>query len=103
MVLNLKSMTGVLAALALTGGLSVTGALAQDAEEASGEAVQEEQAADTIETAEEEFVQSEVARRSNSCEEYSRESAGWTLMVAADHDPRHTPCVTDQGSRIRRR
>jgi len=99
MVLNLNSISSFLAALVLAGVLSISGAIAQDTQETEENTSQEEQ---TAEATEDDEGLTEIAERTNSCKEYGRESAHWSLTVAYDAHPRNTPCVSDTGSRIRR-
>jgi len=100
MVLN--SHIRVIPVLFLAAALSLTSALAEEDADTQASATQEQDATEAPST-EGETAQTEVARRSNSCDGYNRESAGWTLNVAYDNDPRHTPCVTDRSTRIRPR
>jgi len=93
MVLNFKSIATGFGAIIIAGGLTLTGALADEAQDQT-------QAASEI--SEDAAEQTEVAERSNSCEGYNRESARFSLNVASVRDPRHTPCVSDSSTRIRR-
>lgn len=93
--MNFNSIPTVLGALALAGSMSIGAALAGDDANRSDET--------DVAINEEAQANERRAEQTNSCEEYGRESAGWTLNVAYNNDPRHTPCVSDTGTRIRSR
>jgi len=103
MNLDLKSVPAIFCALILAVGVTVSPSRAEEAYQTSQDVQDEEAAAVPAEDEDAKTPAELMAERTGACEDVSYAAVRYQMTVALNLSPRHTPCVSATGSRIRHR